>query len=192
MVTQMSSFNFNHYSRFDRVKHDKQVYAWCVFLDEPKSVLDDVIAVEYILHPTFPDPIRRISDRAHCFALESEAWGGFGIEIRIFLSGGEIERARYYIKLEDDNWARGLKLEKFPDSQTELLYTNLFHDRFDWRKISTLVRIVGIPEEQVAAKLVNLSKDGFVRKAYFKSVDKQELWGATYNDKVRILPTPNE
>ena len=192
MVTQMSSFKFNHYSRFDREKHDYRVYAWCVFLDEPKSVLDDVIAVEYILHPTFPDPVRRISDRTHCFALESQAWGEFGIDIHIFRSGGEIERARYYIKLEEDNWPRGQKLEEFPDNQTELLYTNLFHDRFDWRQIPTLVRIVGIPEERVAEKLVKLSKDGFVRKAHFRSVDKQELWGATYNDKVRILPTPKE
>ena len=192
MVTQMSSFNFNHYSKFHREKQGIRVYDWCVFLDEPKNVLADIIAVEYILHPTFPDPVRRISDGVHCFALESQAWGEFEIEIRIFLSSKEIQQARYYIKLEEDNWPRGPKLEEFPDNQTELLYTNLFHDRFDWRKISTLARIADIPEGLVVEKLIELSKGGFVRKAHFRSVDKQELWGATYNEKVRILPTPKD
>lgn len=38
-------------------------WKWAVWIDGPTSELDDVVEVEYKLHPSFPRPVRIVSDR---------------------------------------------------------------------------------------------------------------------------------
>ena len=184
----MTDLRFNNYSRFLREKHDYRVYAWCVFLDEPASVLDQVTAVEYVLHPTFPDPVRRIWEREHCFALLTEGWGTFGVEARVYLADDNIQRTRYRIKLEDDDWPRGPELDETADENKKKIYGELLDDRYEWRKLSTLVRRTGMSESELEAQLAEMAASALVRKADFRSIDSQDLWGAT--SRVGLLPTP--
>lgn len=185
-MLKMVDVDLQNYSRFDRERHGYRVYSLCIFLNVPMDALDKILAVEYILDPSFPDPVRRNSDRDHCFALQTEAWGAFGMQARIFLTDHSISRANYRIKLKEDDWPRGPKLEKFSDEKTEKVYNFLFDEKYEWRKLSTLARRTGFAEKEVEEMLIELGSQGYVRKAYFKSIDKQDLWGATYN--IRSLP----
>lgn len=45
--------NISHYIGNDR-------WDWTVFIQAPQEVLNTISYVEYTLHPTFPDPIRRV------------------------------------------------------------------------------------------------------------------------------------
>ena len=60
-----------HYRGGDR-------WEWEAFLDDGGSgELSNVDYVEYVLHPTFSNPIRRITAREGGFVLETAGWGTF-------------------------------------------------------------------------------------------------------------------
>lgn len=185
----MSDLQFNNYSRFIGENHGKRTFAWCTFLDVGRAVLDTVETVEYILHPTFPDPVRRIDDREHCFALLSSGWGVFTIDIRVHFKDGRTERERYKLRLAEDDWPRGPKMDPVPDAPTKAVYDTLFDERFEWRKMSTIARRSGLAEGDAESILDRLSEQGLVRRAFFISIDNQTLWGATAI--VGRLPEPN-
>ena len=188
MGTQMSDVTFDNYSRFIGEKGASKMYAWCVFMKGSRLFLNSIEAVEYILHPTFPDPVRRVVDREHSFALQSEGWGTFVINARVFFKVGEATHERYYLRLEENNWPRGPELKQFPNEETKRVYLTLFDSRFEWRKTSTIVRRSGVSDQLVNQILQDLSTAGYARKAYYKSIDNEELWGPT--SIVGILPTP--
>lgn len=58
-------------------------YDWSVFLDEGPATLKKIRCVEYTLHPTFPNPIRRVCDSRNRFALRANGWGEFTIYVKI-------------------------------------------------------------------------------------------------------------
>jgi hypothetical protein len=64
----------------------------------------------------------------------------------------------------------------------------LFDPKWEWRKLSTIARIAGISSAIADEALERLAREEFVRKAYFRSIDNEELWGAT--SKVGKLPRP--
>ena len=186
----MNNFICNNYSRYTGKKQNYDRYAWCVFLQASRAELREVESVEYVLHPTFPDPVRRISDRDHCFALESRGWGIFTIQIKIQMTDDKTERGQYRLRLERDEWPKGDKLERFPDLPTQKTYEALFDNRYQWRKLSTLCRIANLSQEDARQILSSLQEQRLVRKAYYESLDDEELWGAT--NVVGLLPEPTE
>jgi predicted transcriptional regulator len=97
-------------------------------------------------------------------------------------------KTKGFVHTDEDNWPRGPKMEQFPNEQTQIVYSILLDDRFEWRKLSTIIRRSGIPESTARSILQDLMEQGYARKAPYKSIDKQELWGATFI--VRILPKP--
>ena len=54
-------------------------WKWSVWVDGPVAELDQIVRVIYTLHPTFPHPVRTISDRPSQFRLETAGWGTFTI-----------------------------------------------------------------------------------------------------------------
>lgn len=50
-----------------------------VWVDGSPEELDGLDHVRYILHHTFPRPVRDVSDRATNFRLETVGWGNFTI-----------------------------------------------------------------------------------------------------------------
>jgi len=58
-------------------------WSWTAFIDGPEDELDDVAYVEYHLHPSFPDPVRRVYDREGGFALETKGWGTFELVAKV-------------------------------------------------------------------------------------------------------------
>ena len=75
---------------------------WTVFVTAPPAVLSRIQCVEYTLHPTFPNPVRRVCVRgksSQAFALSSNGWGEFTIAVRIFFRDGKKQRLDYPLKL---------------------------------------------------------------------------------------------
>lgn len=68
---------------------DKDWYEWKVRLAGPAAQLKEVEAVEYILHPTFPDRIRRMRNRNKQFELVEVGWGDFDIHVNVYLKNGD-------------------------------------------------------------------------------------------------------
>lgn len=77
---------------------------WTVFLQAPPQVLGRVKCVEYTLHPTFPNPVRRVCDRgtgARAFALNSNGWGEFTIRAKVTFKDGRTQGLEYWLKLQE-------------------------------------------------------------------------------------------
>jgi prokaryotic YEATS domain len=62
---------------------------WWIWLEGPDEELDKVDHVVYILHPTFPDPVRTINDRTTKFRLGTSGWGVFTIRAKVVKKDGE-------------------------------------------------------------------------------------------------------
>jgi transcription initiation factor IIF auxiliary subunit len=75
---------------------------WTVYLDAAPAVLEQIRCVQYILHPTFPNPVREICERGNPsqpFALSASGWGEFVMNIRIFLRDGRFQDFQYQLRL---------------------------------------------------------------------------------------------
>jgi hypothetical protein len=73
----------NNYSKIIGKFNNRTFYRWRVFVDEPDQILNTIAEVQYLLHPTFPNPLRVQTDPKAKFALETVGWGQFLIEITI-------------------------------------------------------------------------------------------------------------
>jgi transcription initiation factor IIF auxiliary subunit len=62
---------------------NNRVWEWTVFIETDEETLSQIEYVEYILHPTFPEPVRRVFKKDNNFALTAKGWGTFEIKIRV-------------------------------------------------------------------------------------------------------------
>ena len=74
-------------------------WEWAVWLEGNDADLDNVEEVEWQLHPTFPNPIRRSSDRASRFKLETAGWGVFLILATVTMKDGAGFKLTHHLKL---------------------------------------------------------------------------------------------
>ncbi len=74
-------------------------FKWTVFVKAEKSTLDRISCVEYTLHPTFPNPIRRVCNSNRGFALDAEGWGEFTIFVKIEWRDKRVTRQSYRLRL---------------------------------------------------------------------------------------------
>jgi len=74
-------------------------FRWKIFLKGSDEELDKIDNVTYILHPTFPNPVRKISDRSSNFAFSTVGWGEFEIKAKIKYKTGNEEKKTYWLNL---------------------------------------------------------------------------------------------
>ena len=74
-------------------------WKWAVWIEGKDEALDLIDCVEWILHPTFPNPIRKICDRASKFRLETGGWGVFQIVAQVQLKNGQNKKLFHLLKL---------------------------------------------------------------------------------------------
>lgn len=68
----------------------KDRWEWSVWVDGPPEELDALDRVIYVLHSTFNDPVRTVTDRSTKFRLRTSSWGTFTIHAKaIRKDGGE-------------------------------------------------------------------------------------------------------
>lgn len=83
-------------------------WQWSVWLDGPAPELDQVDAVEYVLHPSFSDPVRRVKDRSTQFRLDASGWGEFKLHIHIHRRDGSVEKTEHWLQLGEDAQSKDL------------------------------------------------------------------------------------
>ena len=74
---------------------------WSVFLKGDRQDIAQIKCVEYKLHRTFPNPVRRvcdIGDSMRPFALSATGWGTFTIPIRVFMKDGTHQDLQHELK----------------------------------------------------------------------------------------------
>ncbi len=64
--------------------------------------LNQVVSVKYILHDTFPNPLRTIKSPEGGFRLKTNGWGTFLIKAFVNLKKGEKIKLEHYLKLAYD------------------------------------------------------------------------------------------
>ena len=79
---------------------DSGLWEWSVWVDGPGEELDRVKEVRYTLHPTFPNPVRTVTDRQSNFRLQSSGWGEFSILAQLMVSDGSAESLERWLRLE--------------------------------------------------------------------------------------------
>ena len=72
---------------------------WSAYLTGPD--LSKVKSVEYILHPTFKNPVRIISEPKNGFLLQTAGWGTFELKALVHLEGGGSTLLTHELKLEE-------------------------------------------------------------------------------------------
>jgi transcription initiation factor IIF auxiliary subunit len=78
-------------------------WKWEAFIDDNSSgELNDVEFVEYVLHPTFYNPIRRIQDKTSQFKLETEGWGTFRLKAFVQKKDGTRVKLEHDLELYQD------------------------------------------------------------------------------------------
>ena len=73
---------------------------WWVWIEGSAQELDSIERVIYILHPTFPSPVREVKDRASKFRLETPGWGVFLIRATVKHKDGRETSLQHYLTLE--------------------------------------------------------------------------------------------
>lgn len=78
----------------------KDWWDWEVFLDDSGSgELSNVDYVEYVLHPTFPNPVRKISSPTGGFVLKASGWGIFMLKAFLHTKDGRKMKLMHELEL---------------------------------------------------------------------------------------------
>lgn len=76
---------------------------WEVYVDSDSlSELEDIDHVKYILHSTFPDPIRIVREKNDGFRLKTNGWGTFLIRAFVYFKGGSKLKLEHTLQLASD------------------------------------------------------------------------------------------
>jgi transcription initiation factor IIF auxiliary subunit len=74
-------------------------WKWSVWLEGADDDLDRIEFVDWVLHPTFPHPIRREANRANKFGLTTGGWGVFTIVAKVQFKNGDQQTLRHQLQL---------------------------------------------------------------------------------------------
>lgn len=74
-------------------------WQWGVWVEGSEEELDRIDFVEWTLHPTFPNPVRKIYDRESKFRLNTAGWGVFPIWARVQMKNGDQKKLGHYLNL---------------------------------------------------------------------------------------------
>lgn len=179
------SVAFSNYSMHTGQRYEHDWYDWCVFASGDEAELQHVRSVEYTLHPSFPDPVRTMSDRDHRFAVMSNGWGSFRMKIRIIYDDEHEEFTSYWVRLDAD-WPRMGPVD-LSDKGEASVCAVLTEGTYRWRTLEAIQKRTSLSVDAIMAALHHLETGNLVRKSPFRSIDKKELWGAT--SIVGIAPT---
>ncbi len=61
-------------------------WSWWLWIEANPADLNEVDHVVYTLHPTFPQPVRKVRDRGSKFLIKTEGWGTFRIYAKVVLN----------------------------------------------------------------------------------------------------------
>jgi transcription initiation factor IIF auxiliary subunit len=74
-------------------------WEWAVWIEGKPEEIKSIRSVTYVLHPSFRDPIRKVTNRRTKFCLESEGWGGFVMAARVETESGKTRLLKHELEL---------------------------------------------------------------------------------------------
>lgn len=76
-------------------------YDWTVYIDADPDILNNIKYVQYTLHPTFKNPVRKVKKRGgdYPFALSMNGWDEFTIGVKVVFRDGTSTSFDYELKL---------------------------------------------------------------------------------------------
>ncbi|HEY8185082.1 MAG TPA: pYEATS domain-containing protein [Pyrinomonadaceae bacterium] len=99
-------------------------WEWSVWVEGDKEELKQIDYVEYNLHSSFPEPVRRIEDRSSKFRLDSSGWGEFTIRATVVNKDGEKKHLRHRLELQypDEGKTRAEEKDAAADASPPVLF----------------------------------------------------------------------
>ena len=74
---------------------------WELYLDSDNpDELSDVAEVRYVLHPTFKNPVRTVTDAEGGFRLKSNGWGTFETKALVRMKNGRKLTLKHNLELD--------------------------------------------------------------------------------------------
>jgi DNA/RNA endonuclease G (NUC1) len=148
-------------------------WTWEVRLDGSDAALDQVDAVDYTLHPTFPEPKRHVTDRVSRFVLHSGGWGEFMIYAEAILRDGTRVPLRHWLRLQEISisGSRTLFLTGGKEDET---FTDDLQDRLEQRGFVVLRVADPVTLSQAGTAIAVLSAE---KNPWFEG-DLQMIQGA--------------
>jgi hypothetical protein len=140
----LSAANTSRYLGGDR-------WEWTIFITGPDQLLRSVRAVEYTLHPTFPNPVQtrpRGNDPAKPFAFTATGWGVFTVGIKVTFANGQTKSLRHMLSFvapptcSDHVTLDERRFQSIPDARFKndvYVYVGDIVDR--WKKAPTSVTL---------------------------------------------------
>lgn len=74
-------------------------WKWGVWVEGPDEALDQISFVEWMLHPTFPNPVRNAHNREEKFRIDTGGWGVFPIRANLYMKDGNILQLEHELVL---------------------------------------------------------------------------------------------
>ncbi len=96
-------------------------WRWTTYVSGPDELLDEIECVEYTLHRTFPEPVRKVCKRGDglfAFPLTTEGWGTFEIPIRVTRKDGQEVELSHQLRFDAVGDCR--QIDEFTLSQRTL------------------------------------------------------------------------
>jgi transcription initiation factor IIF auxiliary subunit len=78
---------------------------WWIWIEGPQEELDQIDHVTYILHPSFPNPVREVNNRSTKFRLDTAGWGVFLIRATVKHKNGKETPLTHYLILKHPDQA---------------------------------------------------------------------------------------
>lgn len=75
-------------------------YDWTVFVQAVPAVLQQIEYVEYTLHPSFPNPVRKVTNPQGGFALSANGWGEFNLVAKVAFKSGRVVTLQHWLRLQ--------------------------------------------------------------------------------------------
>lgn len=96
MRAQTSALRLVNDSTFE----GKNRWSWSTWIEGTRAALDEINEVQYVLHPTFRNPVHIISSRSDNFRLYGSAWGEFNVFAEVRKTNGDTIELNHWLKFE--------------------------------------------------------------------------------------------
>jgi len=90
-------------------------WKWSIWIEGPAEELNHIKSVTYVLHSTFANPVRTVTDRTSNFKLKTHGWGIFPIRINVLKEDGETVTLKHELELSRPDTMLG---KMFPSEGT--------------------------------------------------------------------------
>lgn len=129
-------FSVGQSSQKDKSKKD--YYKWAVWIEANESDISDIDHVKYLLHPTFPNRLRKSDDPSSNFKIESKGWGEFRIDISITKTSGDVIKLWHWLSLSDDKTQVVSRGGQEGDEETQPKKVYISYSKIDTRTAQLL------------------------------------------------------